>query len=105
MKRQHRSTSKAAHDSVKEHKREMYIKIIDGLRKLKVGGTFEETAYACGLKPEQVWKRLPELIEMGVVYNVGTTRKTSTGRKAMVRQLTEFQEIKTPKIFTQLKAF
>lgn len=105
MKRQHRSTSKAAHDSVKEHKAAMYEKIIEGLRKLKVGGTFEEVALASGLKPEQTWKRLPEMIEKGVVYNVGTTRKTSTGRKAMIRQLTEFQEIKTPKIFTQLKAF
>jgi hypothetical protein len=86
-KRQHRATSKAAHDSIKEHKSVMYEKIKAGLEKLKVGGTYCEIAVASGLKPEQTCKRLPEMIELGVVYNVGTTRKTPSGRKAMIRQL------------------
>lgn len=86
-KRPHRSTSKEAHDSVKDHKSVMYEKIITGLEKLKVGGTFEEIAKSSGLEPAQVWKRLPEMVEMGKVYNVGTTRSTSSGRKAMIRQL------------------
>lgn len=86
-KRQHRSTSKEAHESVKEHKEVMYDKIKDGLNKLKIGGHFEEIANACGLKTEQVWKRLNEMIELGMIYNVGITRPTSSGRKAMVRQL------------------
>lgn len=90
-KRQHRETSKAAHESVKEHKEVMYEKIIEGLKKLRVGGTFEEIAVAAGIKPEQCWKRLPEMIEAGTVYNVGTTRPTSSGRKAMVRQLVEIK--------------
>lgn len=86
-KRPHRATSKEAHESVKDHKAAMYEKIIIGLQRLKVGGTFEEIAKAAGLEPAQVWKRLPEMVEGEKVYNVGTTRKTSSGRKAMVRQL------------------
>ena len=45
-KRQHRATSKEAHESVKEHKAAMYGKIIEGLEKLKVGGNFEAVAMA-----------------------------------------------------------
>src|SRR5688572_12642104 len=99
-KREHRATSSDAHESVKEHKEAMYEKIIEGMRKLKVGGTFEEISEASGLKPEQVWKRLPEMVENGTVFNVGTTRPTSSGRKAMVRQLVEIkiQENSTPLI-------
>lgn len=89
-----RQTSRDAHESIKEHKGVMYEKIIEGLRKLKVGGTFEEIAEACNLKPDQVWKRLSEMIELKIVYNVGTTRPTSSGRQAMVRQLTEFKKVK-----------
>lgn len=90
-KRPHRETSQAAHDSVKEHKEAMYAKIIEGLRKLRVGGHFEAIAEAAGLEPAQVWKRLPELVEQGIVYNVGTTRPTTSGRQAMVRQLVEIK--------------
>lgn len=87
-KRPHRATSKEAHESVKEHKERMYEKIQKALGKLPIGGTFEEIALKANLRPEQVWKRLPEMVEMGIVYNVGPTRPTSSGRKAMVRKLT-----------------
>lgn len=87
-KRPHRATSKAAHDSVKEHKEAMYEKIVVGLEKLKVGGNFEEIATASGLEPAQVWKRLSEMVDNGTCFNVGITRPTSSGRQAMVRQLT-----------------
>lgn len=89
--RPHRATSKEAHESVKEHKQAMYDKIIDGMRRLKVGGHFESIAEAAGLEPAQVWKRLPELVETGLIYNVGITRPTSSGRNAMVRQLVEIK--------------
>lgn len=119
-KREHRATSKAAHDSVKEHKAAMYEKIIEGLKKLKTGGTFEEVAISSGITPAQCHKRLPELIEMGKVYNCGYTRKTSSGRNAMVRQLIGLgyknennepvkkkrePEIKQPKQLQQLDLF
>lgn len=89
MSRRHSPTSKAAHDSVKAHKSEMYDKIREGLIKLRVGGNFETIAIASGITPAQCHKRLPEMIALGIVYNVGITHPTSSGRKAMVRQLTE----------------
>ncbi len=114
-KREHIPTSKAAHDSVKAHKAAMYEKIIEGMKKLKVGGNFEAIAKASGLKPEQTWKRLPEMVELGIVYNCGYTHKTSSGRSAMVRQLIGLgykHEDKTPvkqpqkkKVEAQLQMF
>lgn len=92
------STSRAAHESIKPAKSYYHEKIIEGLRKLKVGGTFEEIAEASGIQPSQAWKRLSEMQAAGLVYNVGTTRKTSSGRQAQIRQLTEFsreQELQT----------
>ena len=90
--RPYRKTSVDAHESVKNSKARVYELIIEGLRKLKIGGNFEQIAEAAGLEPSQVWKRLPEMIEQGTVYNVGNTRPTSSGRQAMVRQLTEFKK-------------
>jgi len=92
-KRTNPITSILAHESVKESKEAMYVKIIAGMNKLKVGGTFEAIALQCKLKPDQVWKRLSELVEKGVVFNVGITHKTSSGRSAMVRQLVNLSHI------------
>lgn len=85
--RKHSATSKAAHDSIKGIKSELYEKIIEGLKRLRVGGNFEEISKAAGITPAQCHKRLPELVEMGKVYNCGYTRPTSSGRSSMVRQL------------------
>ena len=90
--RPYRQTSTEAHESIKDHKARMYELITEGLKKLRVGGTFEQIAEASGLEPSQVWKRLPEMIRDGKVYNVGNTRATSSGRQAMVRQLTVFKK-------------
>jgi hypothetical protein len=104
-KRQHRATSKEAHESVKEHKPAMYEKIKAALEKLKIGGTFEQIALCGGLKPAQVHKRLPEMIELGIVYNVGVTRRTSSGRKSMVRQLVglKYVDDQNPKTDQEIK--
>ncbi len=93
-KRNNPVTSRLAHESVKEHKEGMYEKIIVGLEKLKVGGHFEEIAKACGLEPAKVWKRLSEMQEKGIIFNVGITRPTSSGRQAMVRQLCSLRNVK-----------
>jgi hypothetical protein len=87
MPRKHIPTSKEAHDSVKEHKEIFYEKILTALEKMKVGGTSEEVSVIAGIEYAQCHKRLPELIGMGKVYNTGYTRKNSSGRAAMVRQL------------------
>lgn len=85
-------TSKEAHESVKEHKEAFYQKIIEGLKKLKVGGTSYEIAQASGIEYAQAHKRLPELVTAGKVFNTGITRPTPYGRKAMVRQLVELKD-------------
>lgn len=114
--RQHRATSKAAHESVKERKAVMYKKILEGMERLRIGGTFEEIAKVSGLKPAQVWKRLPEMVTAGTVYNVGITRKTSSGRSAMVRQLVGMkavdasiaktqEQLKAHKVLSQLNLY
>lgn len=82
-----KSTSRAAHNSVKPHKGEIYKKIVRGMKRLKNGGTFEEIARASRLQPSQVWKRLSEMVDMKIIYNTGSTRTTSSGRQAMVRKL------------------
>lgn len=87
----HRSTSKEAHDSVKEHKEAFYEKILTALEKLKVGGTSHEIALAAGIEYAQCHKRLPELVQMGKVFNTGITRVNPSGRKSMVRQLVQLK--------------
>jgi len=85
-------TSIEAHNSVKEHKAEIYRKIVLALEEMKVGGTAEEISTHMNCKPDIVWKRLPEMVEAQVLYNVGITRPTSTGRKSMVRQLVSLKK-------------
>lgn len=87
-KRKHVATSKEAYESIKDSRQIMYDKIILGMVRLANGGTFEEIAMVSGIKPEQCWKRLSEMVEKGILYNTGEVRKTSSGRSAMVRQLT-----------------
>jgi hypothetical protein len=80
-------TSILAHDSIKESKAEMYRRIIEGLNKLRTGGTFDEISIASNLKPQQVWKRLSEMQGLGLIFNVGTTRPGASGRSCSVWQL------------------
>ncbi len=80
-------TSREAYHSIKESKGEMYPLIIKALEEMKVGGTSEEVSLHTGIKHERIWKRMGELVKSGVLYNVGITRITSSGRKSMVRQL------------------
>lgn len=86
-------TSIKANQSVKEMKQEHYVKIIEALEKMKVGGTYVEISEACGLDSIQVGRRLSEMITAGTVFNVGTTRMTPSGRPSMIRQLVKFKTI------------
>lgn len=85
--RRNPQTSIDAHKAIIPAKQAYYDKIIDGLKKLKVGGTAEQIAQASGIRYDQCWRRLDEMVKAGAVYNVGVTRKTSSGRSSMVRQL------------------
>lgn len=106
-----KSTSKAAHDSMKNAKSSYWEKIEEGLNKLKVGGTFSEISVASGVKPEQVWKRLSEMQRDGKIYDTGITRALPSGRQGTVWQLVEIKvkqsvvPVTLPKILTQSQLF
>lgn len=102
--RQHRPTSKDAHDFIKPFKESHNVKIKEALIKLKVGGTHEEIADGCGLRPDQVWKRLSEIEKDGEIYNTGITRKLKSGKNGIVWQLKEIQKEDLNKWYEETKA-
>jgi hypothetical protein len=90
--RKNPETSILAHESVKDSKEKMYVKITAALERLKIGGTSEEIAREANLDHDQVWKRLSEMRDKEkTVFDVGTTRKSSKGRASMIRQLVAFR--------------
>lgn len=84
-------TSILAHESVKESKEAMFVKIAAGLEKLKVGGTFDEVAAITGMKPAQVWKRFSEMFKLDIIFNTGITRPGVSGRLCSVWQLSRLK--------------
>ncbi|NAW50388.1 winged helix-turn-helix transcriptional regulator [Elizabethkingia argentiflava] len=63
-----RKTSIIAHELL--DKTSFHSKIIIGLTKIKKG-SFREIAQACGLREDQVWKRLSELEKKGLIRYTG----------------------------------
>jgi hypothetical protein len=103
--RQHKATSKAAHESIKPCKNFYHEKIIAGLQKLKVGGNYEQVAMASEIRPDQAWRRLSELVKAGKVYDTGITRKLSSGRSGVVWQLVglEYVDPGNPKTDNEIR--
>lgn len=85
--RKHSPTSTAAYESIKPARNHFYDIIVEGLTKLKVGGTSHEVAAIMGIQNAQVHKRLSELSRDGIIYNTGITRPSPSGRKCSVWQL------------------
>ena len=50
----------------------------------KTGATREEIAEGLGMRLSSVCGRCRELVEMGLLYDTGTTRPGSSGREAVV---------------------
>lgn len=86
-KRAHKATSKAADEFMEPHRTPTQKKILTGMKKLKVGGTFEQIAAASDLKPSQVWKRLSEMRDLNIIYECGYTRLLSSGVQGIVWQV------------------
>lgn len=84
-----KQTSIDAHDSIKPAKAYYHQKVVEGLQKLKVGGTFSEIAHAVGLTDDKIWRRMSECAANGIVYDTGITRPLPSGRKGTVWQLTK----------------
>ena len=86
MTRQHKPTSKEGENYIQPFKKNHKEKILEGLERLKIGGTHEELSAVCGLRPDQVWKRLSELEREGGIFYTGLTRKLKSGVSGMVWQ-------------------
>ena len=80
-------TSREAHEYIKPHKQSHQEKILEGLDRLKIGGTHEEIGAVAGLRPDQCWKRLSELAKEGKIFDTMITRKLKSGLQGSVWQL------------------
>lgn len=87
MKRQHKTTSKIAERFIAPHKESHKEKIKLALEKLKVGATQEEISQCSGLRPDQVWKRMVDLVNDGEVFDTKLMRKLKSGLPGIVWQL------------------
>lgn len=85
--RQHRPTSKQGEEYIRPFKPSHKQKIAEGLEKLRVGGTYEEISMATGLREDQVWKRMSNLVEDKKVFDTGITRTLKSGLQGIVWQL------------------
>jgi len=84
-----RTSVEAFNSLTKEYKDHIFVKVATAMsKKLKAGGTYEEISVAVGEKPDRIWKRLSEMVNAKILMNLPSTRPTSSGRKAMVRNLT-----------------
>ena len=84
--RQHRPTSKEGEAHIKPFKPNHKAKILEGLERLRIGGTQEEIAAVCGLRPDQVWKRMIYLQNDNDVFDTKITRKLKSGLQGIVWQ-------------------
>jgi hypothetical protein len=72
------ATSKKAAVRVKEFSPTLCSRIHEELKKRS--GTFEEIAVRTGLRPDQVWRRLPDLQKMGLAIPTADERLGQSGR-------------------------
>ena len=83
-------TSRDAYHSITlEQKKSMWAKIVRSLKKSPAGLTADQIASRLRVPHVEVARRMNELVEKKVVINTPVTRKTRTGRKAIVRCLSK----------------
>ena len=113
-KRTHRETSKAGELHIAPFKQSHKEKIVEALKKSPIGFTHEEIALECGLRPDQVWKRLSECAADGKIYDSGLTRKLKSGINGIIWKVKEeednwfrdvYQAEKPTPIFQQLSLY
>ena len=80
-------TSREGHEHIKPHKESHKERILNALREMKVGGTHEEISDKCGLRPDQVWKRLSECVADQNIFDTGITRELKSGVHGIVWQI------------------
>lgn len=82
-----KATSIEAHNSIKPDKSRLQRIILQGLRKIG-RGSFRDIAEAAGLRESQVWKRLSELKDAGLIKEADTKICEVSGRRVTIWQLT-----------------
>ena len=87
--RQHKPTSKQGEQHIAPFKQSHKEKIVEALKKSPIGFTHEEIANECGLRPDQVWKRLSEIEE---IYDSGLTRKLKSGVMGIIWKIKEKED-------------
>lgn len=87
MTRQHKPTSKAGEEYIKPHKASHKEKILEGLKRLVVGGTYEQISAITGLREDQVWKRMSDCLKDETVFDTGITRQLKSGLYGTVWQI------------------
>lgn len=101
-----KATSKAAHEFIKPHKQSHKDKIIAALEKIKVGATQDELAMLTGLRTDQCWRRMNELVKDGIVFDTGITRPLKSSCLGIVWQLCKLPVVnpENPTTEKQIKA-
>lgn len=76
------------------------VQIKDGTSWEIADATEDTNLFVKKMKPDQVWKRIPELIEADIVFDTGIRRNSPDGNKAMVYALSsrkdEYAHIEKP---------
>jgi predicted transcriptional regulator len=83
---------------------EHHKKILEGLRKLGQA-TSEEIASEITLAKDQVYRRMNELVAVGIIYNTTVKKPTRSGRAAFVYAIVKIEAAQEEKIFTQQELF
>jgi hypothetical protein len=77
-------TSKAAAVAIQPSAATLRAKVLEAIRAAPAGLTDEEGQAATGLRVQTYTPRRGELVKQGLIEDSGSTRATSSGRKAVV---------------------
>lgn len=103
MARKVSDTSRLAYETILKGRDNHYKKIILALEWI-MDGTAWQIATQARLKPDQVWKRLSELVASDIIFDTGIRRNSPDGNKAMVYAMTnrrsEYANVPQPEKYT-----
>jgi len=78
-----KTTSLISHELINPHKECIHDKIYRGLLKIK-RGSFRDIAKVCGLRDEQVWKRLSEMVRKNLIRETGEMKLCEVSNRPVI---------------------
>lgn len=78
-----KATSLTSNELIKPHKECIHDKIYRGLLKIK-RGSFRDIAKVTGLREEQIWKRLSEMVKKSMIRDSGEVKLCEVSRRPVV---------------------